>query len=111
VLATTRADGRPHAAPTSLVLHEQAVWFPTVSGAVRLANLIARPWASLVVMHGAGSDHVMVTVEGPTAVMDAAADEVAGVADRFGRKLVWAAGWIRMAPEKIFSFAASGAPL
>jgi len=54
VLSTTRPDGRPHAAPTSLVLHERAIWCPTVAGAVRLANLAALPWASLTVMHGRG---------------------------------------------------------
>lgn len=107
VLATTRADGRPHAAPTSLVVHEQAVWFPTVSGAVRLANLTVHPWASLVVMRGTGSDHAMVMLEGPAEVVDAAADEVAGAADRYDRELAWAAAWIRMTPEKIFSYAAA----
>jgi hypothetical protein len=111
VLATTRADGRPHAAPTSLVLHEQAVWFPTVSGAVRLANLAVHPWASLVVMQGAGSDHAMVMLEGPAEVMDAAADRVASVAARYGRELAWATAWIRMTPEKTLSYAAAGAPV
>jgi nitroimidazol reductase NimA-like FMN-containing flavoprotein (pyridoxamine 5'-phosphate oxidase superfamily) len=109
VLATTRADGRPHAAPTSLVLQGQAVWFPTISGAVRLANLVVHPWASLVVMRGDGSDHTMVMLEGPAEVMDGAAAEVASAAARYGRELAWATAWIRMTPEKIFSYAASPA--
>ena len=109
VLATTRADGRPHAAPTSLVVHERAVWFPTVTGAVRLAHFAVHPWASLVVMRGGDSDHAMVMLEGAAEVLDAATDDVAAAADRYGRALSWAAAWIRMTPKKIFSYAAEGA--
>jgi nitroimidazol reductase NimA-like FMN-containing flavoprotein (pyridoxamine 5'-phosphate oxidase superfamily) len=107
VLATTRVDGRPHAAPTSLVLHGTAIWFPTVTGAVRMANLAVHPWASLVVMQGGGSDHAMVMMEGPAEVLDAAADDVTAAADRYGRELPWATAWIRMTPQKIFSYAAA----
>ncbi|MBO3743974.1 pyridoxamine 5'-phosphate oxidase family protein [Actinoplanes flavus] len=107
VLATTRVDGRPHAAPTSLVLQDEAVWFPTISGAVRLANLAVHPWASLVVMRGDGSDHAVVMLEGPAEVMDSAAAEVASAAARYGREPAWATAWIRMTPEKILSYAAS----
>jgi nitroimidazol reductase NimA-like FMN-containing flavoprotein (pyridoxamine 5'-phosphate oxidase superfamily) len=109
VLATTRADGRPHAAPTSLVLHEQAIWSPTVTGAVRLANLAAQPWASLVVMHGDGDEHVMVMLEGPAGVVDAASPEAVAAAGRYGHELPWATAWIRLTPQKIFSYAATGA--
>lgn len=109
VLATTRADGRPHAAPTSLVLYERAAWLPTVTGAVRLANLAVHPWTSLVVMQGGGSDHAMVMLEGPAEVVDPAADDGAGAAQEYGRTLPWATTWIRMTPQKIFSYAADSA--
>ncbi|WP_433828771.1 hypothetical protein ACQP2E_05435 [Actinoplanes sp. CA-015351] len=90
-------------------MQERAVWFPTISGAVRLANLAAHPWASLVVMRGDGPDHVMVMLEGPTEVMDGAAAEVASAAARYGREPAWATAWIRMTQEKIFSYAGDGA--
>lgn len=77
VLATTRPGGRPHAAPTSLVLQDQAIWLPTVAGAVCLTNLAAHPWASLVVMRGEGTEHLMVTLEGPATIVDAEAEDVA----------------------------------
>jgi nitroimidazol reductase NimA-like FMN-containing flavoprotein (pyridoxamine 5'-phosphate oxidase superfamily) len=109
VLATTRADGRPHATPASLVLHQRAVWSPTVTGAVRLTNLAAHPWASLVVMRGGGPEHVMVMLEGSAEVVAAGADDMAAVADRYGRELSWATAWIRMTPRKIFSYAADDA--
>jgi hypothetical protein len=92
-----------------LVLQGPVIWFPTVAGAVRLAHLAACPWASLVVMQGGGSDHVMVMAEGPAEVLDAAADDVTAAAVRYGRELPWASAWIRMTPQKIFSYAA-GAP-
>jgi len=111
VLATTRADGRPHATPASLVLYDRAVWSPTATGAVRLANLAAHPWASLVVMRGTGPDHVMVMLEGSAEVVGRAAEGGAAVADRYGRELSWATAWIRMAPQKIFSYAADDARL
>ncbi|WP_341715658.1 pyridoxamine 5'-phosphate oxidase family protein [Micromonospora sp. FIMYZ51] len=108
VLATTRADGRPHATPASLVLHERAVWLPTVAGAVRLANLAAHPYASLVVMQGDGPNHAMVMMEGAVEVVAASADDVTAAANRYGRELTWATAWIRLTPQKILSYAASG---
>ncbi|KAB1927087.1 hypothetical protein F8271_30035 [Micromonospora sp. ALFpr18c] len=69
------------------------------------------PWASLVVMQGGGSEHAMVMAEGPAEVLDAAADEVTAAAARYGRELPWASAWIRMTPQKIFSYAAGAAQL
>jgi nitroimidazol reductase NimA-like FMN-containing flavoprotein (pyridoxamine 5'-phosphate oxidase superfamily) len=51
VLATARPDGRAHAAPVAFVVAGGAFWFGTVKG-LRLRNLRASPWASLVVMEG-----------------------------------------------------------
>jgi hypothetical protein len=111
VLATTRPDGRPHAAPTSLVLQDQAIWLPTVAGAVRLTNLAAHPWASLVVMRGEGTEHLMVTLEGPATIVDAEAEDVAPAARRHGHALSWVTAWIRLAPQRVFSYAATRAPM
>ncbi|GAB3808480.1 pyridoxamine 5'-phosphate oxidase family protein [Micromonospora zhanjiangensis] len=111
MLATTRADGRPHAAPTSLVRHDRAIWLPSVAGAVRLANLAVNPWASLVVMRGDGPEHVMALLEGPTTVVDAATDDAAAAARRYGREPSWATAWIRLTPRKILSYAGAEALL
>ncbi len=51
VLATGRADGRPHASPVAFVVGDGAFWIVTVEG-LRLRNLRATPWASVVVMEG-----------------------------------------------------------
>jgi hypothetical protein len=71
VLATARPDGRPHAAPVAFTVQDGA-WVGTVEG-LRLRNLRATPWASLVVMEGerdedeAGDEplHQALTAEGP----------------------------------------------
>ena len=51
VLATSRADGRAHAAPVAFVVYGGAFWFASVAG-LRLRNLTEGLWASLVVMEG-----------------------------------------------------------
>lgn len=70
-LLTSRADGRAHAAPVGFVVHGGAFWFATAPG-LRLRNLEAHAWASLVVMEGTtrnevveGRPHVALTAEGP----------------------------------------------
>jgi hypothetical protein len=66
VLATTRADGRPHAAPVSYALADDAsLWLPTAAGAVRLGHVARQPWASFALLEGEGDAHVAVLAEGP----------------------------------------------
>ncbi|RKN49123.1 pyridoxamine 5'-phosphate oxidase family protein [Micromonospora endolithica] len=103
VLATSRTDGRPHAVPTGLVLHHRSVWLPVTGGAVRLANVAAHPWASVVMIEGDGPTHALVILEGP-AVVDRP-DQ--GVLRTARQEMSWASSWIRLSPEKVFSYAGS----
>ena len=76
VLATARPDGRAHATPIAYTVRDGTFWIGTVDG-VRLRNLRAQPWASLVVMEGQrdedegpelGAPHRVFTAEGPVAL-------------------------------------------
>lgn len=99
VLATTRRDGRPHAAPVSYSLTDDGTfWLPTAAGAVRLANLEARPYASLVVTEGEGDEHVVAIAEGPT--------ETYGTAPAGVEPVEWAAAWVALRPVRLLSYAA-----
>jgi Pyridoxamine 5'-phosphate oxidase len=113
VLATSRADARAHAAPVAYVVHEGAFWFATVAG-LRLQNLVAHPWAALVVMEGeadvgeAGQPHIALTAEGPTKLHE--------IGDwrlfenewlrRHTDPPTWAAALVELRPERLFSHAA-----
>jgi PPOX class probable F420-dependent enzyme len=98
VLATTRADGRPHAAPVSYAVTDDATfWLPTATRAVRLRHVERTAWASLVVTEGEDDEHVVAIVEGPATV----APKPEGVEDR-----EWAAAWLALRPERVLSYAA-----
>jgi hypothetical protein len=113
VLATARADGRAHATPVAFVVHDAAFWFATVPG-LRLRNLKARPWASLVVMEGdadvgeVGQPHVALTAEGPVAlhpIDDWHLFETEWLR-RHTDPPTWAAALAELRPERIFSHVA-----
>lgn len=118
VLATARSDGRAHAAPVAFVVAGGAFWFGTVAG-LRLRNLHAKPWASVVVMEGdrdadaLGDDppHRALTAEGPVSLYEgdafAAAFEPltkAWVA-RHGHEPDWAVALAELRPKRVFSYA------
>ena len=119
VLATSRPDGRPHAAPVAFVVGARAFWFATVEG-LRLRNLRATPWAALVVMEGErdedeageGLPHRALTAEGPVAVHEADAfgpafEPLRPVwAARHGDPPDWAAALVELRPQRVFSHAA-----
>jgi hypothetical protein len=86
--STTRRDGRPHAAPTLFSLFEEAFWLPTLGGAVRLDNVRSHP-------------------EGPAEVVDTVPQEVRKITElrNSGGTLDWATAWLRMTPQRLFSFA------
>jgi nitroimidazol reductase NimA-like FMN-containing flavoprotein (pyridoxamine 5'-phosphate oxidase superfamily) len=113
VLATARSDGRPHAAPVAYTVVRGAFWIATVEG-VRLRNLRASPWASLVVMDGEGERHRALTVEGPVRLHEG--DALAAVrdgldaqwAERHGRAPSWAAAFVEVHPRRVFSYRARG---
>jgi pyridoxamine 5'-phosphate oxidase-like protein len=113
VLATARSDGRAHAAPVAFVVSEGSFWVATVKG-LRLRNLRASPWASVVVMDGEadegeeGKPHRALTAEGPVVLHDVA------VLERFEQQWIerhtdppdWATAFIELRPERLFSHAA-----
>jgi hypothetical protein len=116
VLATGRPDGRPHAAPVAFNVADAAFWVATVAG-LRLRNVRAVPWASLVVMVGQrdedepGDDppHRALTAEGPVQIHEgdafAAAFELLRDAwiRRHGGEPTWAAALLELRPERVFS--------
>ena len=113
VLATSRADGRAHAAPVAFVVHDGAFWFATVAG-LRLRNLAAHPWAALVVMEGdadvgeAGQPHVALTAEGPVTLH--AIDDWHSFETEWLRRHTdpptWAKALVELRPERLFTHAA-----
>jgi hypothetical protein len=113
VLATSRRDGRAHAAPVAFTPAGGAFWIATVAG-LRLRNLRAVPWASLVVMEGDRDDgatpHVALTAEGPVVLHEGEALEAAlqplqeAWIARHGRPPDWAAALIELTPERLFSY-------
>ena len=113
VLATSRADGRAHAAPVAFVVHGGAFWFATVAG-LRLRNLIARPWASLVVMEGdadvgeVGRPHIALTAEGSVTLH--AIDQWRSFETewrvRHTDPPTWAAALAELRSERLFTYAA-----
>lgn len=111
VLATSRPDGRPHAAPIAFMVWEGAFWIASVKGA-RVRNLHSRPYAAIVVMEGEGKEHRAVIAEGPVNLYDPnspAVPEELWVAwrQRFGGAPGWAAVLVELRPQRLFSYDAS----
>jgi pyridoxamine 5'-phosphate oxidase-like protein len=115
VLATARVDGRAHAAPVAFAFVDEAFWIATVDG-LRLRNLRANPWASLVVMEGDtdegedGAPHRALTAEGPVALHDVDAVwprlEAVWLA-RHAHGPDWATAFVELRPSRVFSYDAS----
>jgi hypothetical protein len=120
VLATARPDGRAHATPVAYLVADGAFWVGTVDG-LRLRNLRARPWASLVAMEGQrdegedaelGALHRAFTAEGPVALHGGAAFDAAFAplreqwVGRHGHEPDWAVALIELRPARVFSHAA-----
>jgi Pyridoxamine 5'-phosphate oxidase len=113
VLATARPDGRAHAAPVAFAVADGAFWMGTVKG-LRLRNLRARPWASLVVMEGEadegeeGIPHRALTAEGPVVLHDVE-EAYARLEEewlrRHGHAPSWASAFVELRPERVFSHA------
>ena len=113
VLASSRADGRAHAAPVAFVVHDGAFWFATVAG-LKLRNLAANPWAALVVMEGdadegeSGDPHVALTAEGPVTLH--AIDDWRSLETDWLRRHTdpptWATAFAELRPARLFSYAA-----
>ncbi len=109
VLATSRPDGRAHAAPVAFSVEDGSIWVATVAG-VRLRNLRVNPWASLVVFEGQrGASHRALTVEGPVRLHEGAdfADVRARLDGRWSARHEqppnWAVAFLELEPERVFS--------
>jgi hypothetical protein len=115
VLATARPDGRAHAAPVGFAVVDGAFWIATVEG-LRLRNLLATAWASVVVMEGEadegepGPPHRALTAEGPVELHEVGAVwprlEVPWL-ERHGHAPDWARAFVELRPVRVFSHDAS----
>lgn len=101
VAATTRPDGRPHAAMTSYFRVGMTFWLPTMAAAIRARNVQSHPWLSLVVTDGEGDRHAMVSLEGAVEVAGAAPN---GLVDRI-EDPSWVSCWLKVTPSRLFSYA------
>ena len=105
--SSTRPDGRAHAAPTLFSVYAEAFWLPTLGGATRLRNVQAHPWLALSVLEGEHDTHAAVLTEGPAEVLTSVPAYVQATTElrNGGGNLDWAAAWLRMTPQRLFSFA------
>ncbi|MEO6713861.1 MAG: pyridoxamine 5'-phosphate oxidase family protein [Mycobacteriales bacterium] len=107
VVATTRADGRPHAALSAFARVDMQLWLPTVSGSARSRNLARQPALSLVVSDGEGPDHAAVVIDGTADIVPvtgAPAEVDDAYAAKHGSSPEWASEWIVATPTRLFSF-------
>jgi nitroimidazol reductase NimA-like FMN-containing flavoprotein (pyridoxamine 5'-phosphate oxidase superfamily) len=105
VLATSRPDGRPQANPIAFFTSRGCFWFATGTGG-RLRNLRVMPYGSLVISEGEGSAHRALIAEGPITIHQRRAELDALWAERHGRTPSWAAAFLKLRPERLFTFAA-----
>ena len=109
VLATTRPDGRAHAAIVGFTVWRGAFWVASVEG-TKVRNLRSKPWASIVIFEGEPPvPHQAVMAEGPANVHAASVLGTLGPLaerwdERHGRKPDWASALIELTPETLFSY-------
>lgn len=102
VVGSTRADGRPHAAMSLFVRRSTTFWLPTMAGSVRERNLRGTPWLAMVIAENDHPQHVAVIVEGPAEVVTPAEVPADVRAEVTGD---WVTAWIRVAAERLLSYA------
>lgn len=107
LVSSTRPDGRAHAAPTLFTTYAEAFWLPTVRDAARITNVRAHPWLALSIIEGEHDTHAAVLIEGPAEVLTAVPEDVWSITElrNRGGTLAWATTWLRIAPQRLFSFA------
>jgi nitroimidazol reductase NimA-like FMN-containing flavoprotein (pyridoxamine 5'-phosphate oxidase superfamily) len=111
VVATTRASGLPHIAPSAYLLFGDALWLPTTSGAARLRNVATTPHVSLALTEGEEESHAAVLLDGAADVVAAsrAPNELMEMwSERFSSDGDWISQWIVVHPMRLFSYAAPG---
>ena len=67
----------------------------------------AHPWLALSILEGEHDTHAAVLAEGPAEVVATVPDEVRSITEvrNRGGSLDWATAWLRMTPQRLFSFA------
>ena len=111
VLATTRPDGRPQAAPVGYALVGTKFVMASLPDAQRVRNLKHEPHASVVIDQGEGDRHGVVIVEGTTRLLeplDASLDMRAPFRDDAGTFPDWIGILVALTPERLLSYAAPG---
>ena len=108
VLATSRPDGRPHAAPVSFAVLDGHLWLASNRSTVRMRNLTGSPLAVLVVMGPRDDDdHVALIVEGTVRFAEDTEAIRSRLAptwrSRFGDDLEWADVIYELTPTKVLS--------
>lgn len=109
VLATTRPDGRPQAAPVGYALVGTRFVIASLPEAARVRNLRAQPHASLVVSEGEDEAHAVVIAEGTALLLEPAATPIE-MREPFrapdGSLPAWVGVLIAIHPERLLSYAA-----
>ncbi|HJT38677.1 MAG TPA: pyridoxamine 5'-phosphate oxidase family protein [Actinomycetota bacterium] len=111
VLATTRPDGRPQAAPVGYALVGTKFVMGSLPDAQRVRNLRHEPHASVVIEQGEGDQHAVVIVDGTTRLLEpleASLDMRAPFRDDAGALPEWIGILVVLTPERLLSYAASG---
>ena len=105
--SSTRPDGRPHAAPTLFSIYAEAFWLPTLGSAARLGNVRVHPWLARSIIEGEHDTHAAVLTEGPAEVLATVPAEIRSITElrNRGGSLDWATDWLRIIPQRLFSFA------
>ncbi len=104
VLATSTAKGHPQARPVAFTVFHAAFWFGTVVGG-RLRNLERTPWVSVVIADGEGDEHRAVAVDGPVTLHSEPPDGLLDLWEaRFGSRAEWAAVWLELRPNLLYSY-------
>lgn len=103
VVATTRPDGRPQAAPLAFFIRNASFWFASVAGQ-RLRNLRHVSYLAIVISEGDGGDHKLLTAEG-AAILHPVTEQLAACwANRHNEHPAWATTMIQVTPERLFSY-------
>jgi general stress protein 26 len=110
-VATTRPDGRPHAAMSAYRYRDGRLWLPTVTRAARVRNVAGQPAITVIVAEGAGDQHVMVMVEGEAVLHEDPEPILSGWLREawetaYGEELDWAGRIIEVVPTKVLSYTA-----
>ena len=111
VIASTRADGRPHATPSSFVWLDGKLSLPTEPGTLRARNLSVMPDAALVLSEGEGDSHAAILIAARASLVDAAealSEPAEAWAEKIGHLPEWATLWLELTPTSVLSFAAPG---